>query len=141
MDPYIGEIKIVPFTKIPNGWAPCNGQKMAIRENEALYSIIGTTYGGDGETYFNLPDMRGRSPIGMGQGTGLSRYALGQKAGAEKPLINDAHDAQNGVGVLQTTGRPEKEQQPVITGNHSIMQPALTLNFIISLGGLYPGRN
>lgn len=138
MDPYIGEIRMVPYTTALRGWAPCNGQRLLIRNNEALYTIIGTTYGGDGQTYFNLPDMRGRSPICMGQGHGLSQYRLGQKAGEEKPVTNNVPDAQNGVGVLRTNGRPDREHQPTITGAHSIMQPAMPLNFIISLSGKYP---
>nr|WP_082855760.1 tail fiber protein [Mucilaginibacter sp. L294] len=140
MDPYIGEIRIVPFATPPNGWASCNGQKLPIRGNEALYTILGNTYGGDAE-YFNLPDMRGRGPVGMGQGHGLAYYRLGQKAGAEKPTINDAQNAQNGVGVLRTNGIPDKDQQPTINGTHTIMQPALPLNFIISLKGKYPMRS
>jgi microcystin-dependent protein len=141
MDPYIGEIRIIPFANAPKGWASCNGQSLRIRENEALYSIIGNTYGGDGESYFNLPDMRGRGPVGMGQGSGLSRYTIGQKAGTEKPLVNDAQGAQNGVGTLRTNTHPLAEQAPTITGAHSVMQPSLPLNFIISLGGIYPVRN
>lgn len=141
MNPYIGEIRILPFATAPDGWASCNGQRLSIRDNQALYSVIGTTYGGDGQTYFNLPDMRGRGPIGMGQGSGLSRYAIGQKAGAEKPLINDAQGSQDGVGTLRTNSHPLVEQAPAFTGTHSIMQPAMSLNFIISLGGKYPKRS
>jgi len=141
MDPYIGEIRIVPFATAPNGWAACNGQRLPIRDNEALYTILGTTYGGDGQTYFNLPDMRGRGPVGMGQGHGLSHYRLGQKAGTEKPVVNNDADAQNGVGVLRTIGIPDRDQQPTINGTHSIIQPSLPLNFIISLRGIYPVRN
>lgn len=140
MNPYIGEIRMVPFATAPDGWASCNGQSLTIRDNQALYTILGTTHGGDGQTYFNLPDMRGRGPVGMGQGSGLSRYTLGQKTGAEKPLINDAQGPQNGVGVLHTNAHPLAEQAPAFTGMHSIMQPALPLNFIISLRGKYPMR-
>jgi microcystin-dependent protein len=141
MNPYIGEIRMVPFATVPPGWASCNGQRLSIVDNQALYTILGTIYGGDGQTYFNLPDMRGRGPVGMGQGNGLSRYTLGQKAGAEKPLTNDAQGPQDGIGVLRTNPHPLVEQAPAFTGIHSIMQPSMPLNFIISLGGKYPMRS
>jgi microcystin-dependent protein len=140
MEPYLGEIRIISSAKVPDGWAACNGQRLAIVDNQALYTIIGTIYGGDGQTYFNLPDMRGRGPIGAGQGNGLTSYAIGQKTGAEKPLISDAQGLQNGIGNLRTNTHPLVEQAPAITGQHSIIQPALPLNFIIALRGNYPMR-
>jgi microcystin-dependent protein len=137
MDPYIGEIRMLPFANTPKDWVSCNGQRLLIKDYMVLFTVIGTVYGGDGETYFNLPDMRGRGPIGMGQGAGLTEYSIGTKAGAEKPVVNDA---QGGVGVLHTNGGPAGEQQPTVTGMHSIMQPAMPLNFIMSLTGYYPSR-
>jgi microcystin-dependent protein len=80
---FIGEIRIVGFNFAPVGWAICNGALMPIAGNEALFSLVGTTYGGDGQTTFGLPDMQGRIPIHQGQGPGLSNRVLGEKAGAE----------------------------------------------------------
>lgn len=81
--PYIGEITIFAGNFAPSGNAFCAGQLLQIAENDALYSLLGTTYGGDGQTTFGLPDMRGRVPTGIGQGAGLSNVQLGQLAGAE----------------------------------------------------------
>ena len=82
-EPFVGEIILVGFNFAPAGWALCNGQLLAIAENDTLFALIGTTYGGDGQTTFGLPDLRGRVPLGMGQGPGLSPYVIGQMAGVE----------------------------------------------------------
>ena len=82
-DPFLGEIRIFAGNYAPNGWALCQGQIMAISQNAALFSILGTTYGGNGTTTFALPDLRGRLVLGMGQGTGLSNYVEGQVGGSE----------------------------------------------------------
>ena len=137
MEPYLGEIKMDLFAGAPRGWAQCNGQQLSIKDNMPLFSVIGFTYGGDGKTFFNLPDMRGRAPIGAGEGDGLLGYCLGDKAGAEKPVTKDVKTGEGGVGVLQTTGGTDGGQ-PVITGTHSNMQPSVALNFIIALVGLFP---
>ena len=79
---------MVGFNFAPVNWAFCNGQLLAIAENEALFQLIGTTYGGDGQTTFALPDLRGRVPVGMGQGTGLSNYVLGEMSGVESVTLN-----------------------------------------------------
>ncbi len=81
--PFVGEIRIVGFNFAPVDWALCNGQLLAISQNPALFDLIGTTYGGDGQTTFALPDLQGRFPLHMGQGSGLSNYVLGQKGGTE----------------------------------------------------------
>jgi microcystin-dependent protein len=83
IDPFIGEIELFAFAFIPNGWALCNGQLISIAENSALFALIGTTYGGDGVTTFALPDLRGRTPIGQGQGPGLYSQTVGNFAGSE----------------------------------------------------------
>lgn len=88
MDPYIGEIRAVAFPFAPRGWALCQGQTLPIAQNAALYSLLGTTYGGDGRTTFNLPDLRGRAIVNPGQGVGLSRYQIGQQAGTESVTLN-----------------------------------------------------
>ena len=83
--PYIGEIRMFGFGTrgAPNGWQACDGSLLAISEYDALFALIGTTYGGDGQTTFGVPDLRGRLPIHQGQGPGLSNYVIGQKAGTE----------------------------------------------------------
>jgi len=83
INPFIGEIELFSFQYAPSGWAQCNGQLMSIDENSALFSLIGTTYGGDGQTTFGLPDLRGRIPVGQGQGPGLSYKVLGEAGGSE----------------------------------------------------------
>lgn len=83
MEPYIGEISMFAGNYAPKGWAFCQGQLLSISQNSALFSILGTTYGGNGTTTFALPDLQGRSPIGAGQGPGLGSYSLGQLAGSE----------------------------------------------------------
>lgn len=87
---YIGEIILVDFNFPPVGWALCNGQTLPIASNAALFSLIGTTYGGDGSSTFALPDLRGRVPIGKGQGAGLSNYAIGDKNGVEDVTLTVA---------------------------------------------------
>ena len=82
-EPFVGEIRMFGFGFAPQGWAPCNGQLLPINQNQALFSLLGTTYGGDGEATFALPDLRSRVPVGQGQGPGLSAYAEGQAGGAE----------------------------------------------------------
>jgi microcystin-dependent protein len=88
MDPFIGEIVMFGGNFAPRGWALCNGQLLAISQNSALFSILGTTYGGDGRTTFALPDLRGRSAIHVGTGPGLSDIKLGQRGGAEYHTLN-----------------------------------------------------
>lgn len=83
-DPFIGEIRMVGFNFEPSGWALCNGQLLSISQHQALYALLGTTYGGDGRSTFGVPDLRGRVPIHQGQqGPATSRYAMGQSGGAE----------------------------------------------------------
>src|SRR5262245_2996958 len=85
--PYIGEIRMVGFNFAPLGWALCNGQLLAISQNTALFSLLGTTYGGNGQTTFALPDLRGRIPIHQGQGPGLSNRVLGEVGGQESVAL------------------------------------------------------
>ncbi len=81
--PYVGEIRLLSFPFAPVGWMSCNGQLLPVSQYDALFSLLGTTYGGDGQTTFALPDLRGRVPVGFGQGPGLSLYALGETSGSE----------------------------------------------------------
>src|SRR5437667_9113581 len=85
--PFLGEIRCFGFTFAPVGWAFCNGQLLSIAQNDALFALLGTTYGGDGVTTFGLPDLRSRFPLGMGQGSGLSNYIIGQLAGTENVTL------------------------------------------------------
>jgi len=87
MDPFLGEIKMVGFPFAPNGYAFCDGTVMPISQNSALFALLGTTFGGNGVQTFNLPDMRGRSPVGMGNGPGLTPIVQGEVAGTENAMI------------------------------------------------------
>lgn len=87
MEPFIGQIALFSFSIVPKGWAPCNGQLMSIAQNQPLFSLIGTTYGGDGITTFALPDLRGRAAISDGQGPGLSNRQMGEVSGSESVTL------------------------------------------------------
>ena len=87
MEPYVGELRIFAGTFAPRGWAFCDGRLLPISENDALFTLIGTTYGGDGQTSFALPDLRGRIPLGDGQGPGLSPRVVGQSFGSESVTL------------------------------------------------------
>jgi len=108
-EPFIGEVRFVAFNFAPRGWAKCDGQVLAINSNQALFSILGTTYGGDGRTSFALPDMRGRTPIHPGTGAGLSSYQLGEKSGSEMTVLNagqlpsHSHDIKGVSSSARTT--------------------------------------
>lgn len=171
--PLLGSIIMFAGNFAPRGWALCNGQLLAINQNQALFAILGTTYGGNGTTTFALPDLRGRVPIHEGQGPGLSPYVLGQAAGSEVTTLltsnmpahshlvncNGSGGAQPspaaGVPAVESTGTslnysaagdgstmapamiaPAGGNQPF-----SIVQPYLSVNFIIALQGVFPSRN
>jgi microcystin-dependent protein len=82
-EPFLGQVEMFSFNFAPKGWTTCGGQLVPINQNQALFSLLGTNYGGDGQQNFGLPDLRGRVPVGQGQGFGLSSYDLGQKGGTE----------------------------------------------------------
>ena len=88
MEPFIGQIMMVGFNFPPRGWALCDGQLLDIAQNTALFSLLGTTYGGDGRTTFGLPDLRGRTPVHVGNGPGLSPVTQGEKGGANTTTLN-----------------------------------------------------
>ncbi len=94
-EPFLGELRLVPYNFAPRGWAACNGQVLSIAQNTALFSLLGTTYGGNGTTTFNLPDLRSRVPIHYGQGNGLSPYVLGQMGGEEAVTLNESEMPQH----------------------------------------------
>jgi microcystin-dependent protein len=89
-DPFVAEIRIFPFNFAPKGWAWCNGQLLPISQNTALFSLLGTTYGGDGKSTFALPDLEGRAPMHPGQGPGLSLHDLGETGGSETVTLLEA---------------------------------------------------
>jgi microcystin-dependent protein len=166
-EPFLSEIKIVSFNFPPKGWALCNGQSLPINQNQALFSLLGTTYGGNGQTTFNLPNLRGQVPIHMGNG-----HTLGEKAGTTSVTVNiqqlpthlhglqgSATDANNNNvlnNVLarsvanpyaQALGNSPVTFPPGTVGNvggsqpHNNMMPYLVLNFIIALQGIFPSQN
>jgi len=104
-DPFLGEIRIVGFNFAPRDWVMCQGQTMSIQQNAALFSLLGTTFGGDGVSNFKLPDFQGRSPVGMGSGAGLSTIVQGEKSGTESVTLTSnqmpmhTHTAQATVGI------------------------------------------
>ncbi|MGD9101677.1 MAG: tail fiber protein [Anaerolineae bacterium] len=169
-EPFVGEIRMFAGNFAPRGWAFCDGQLLAVSQNDALFSLFGTIYGGDGRTTFGLPDLRGRIPVHQGQGPGLSNRRLGQKGGAERVTLNsnqlpahshplmassDAASATSPSGsMLGTPGfnayasaAPADAMNASAIGNagggqgHSNLQPFLCINFIVALVGIYPSRN
>ena len=167
-EPFLAEIKIVGFNFPMRGWAQCDGQLLPISQNQSLFSLLGTNYGGDGRTTFALPDLRGRVPLHEGTG-----FQLGLKGGAEIHSLNvseipaHAHsvalevstgDADSGspagrrfahaeVETYTEAGANDPALDSSMIGNtgggqaHENMQPYLTLNFQIALQGLFPSRN
>lgn len=107
-DPYLGDIMPVAFPFCPRGWAGADGQLLPINQNQALFSLFGTTYGGDGRTTFALPDLRGRTPINHGQGPGLSNRALGSKGGSETNVMTVAQmpPHSHAAGIRTLSGAP-----------------------------------
>lgn len=167
MAPYVGEIRIFAGNFPPLGWAFCDGQSLPISENETLFNLIGTTYGGDGQETFSLPNLASRVPMHMGTGPGGITYQIGEMAGVESvtlttqqiPIHNHAPLAvagngnqstpQNGVWAgaatsLYTTNAPSTPMNATLGGisggsqPHENLMPYLTVNFIISLYGIYP---
>jgi microcystin-dependent protein len=158
-EPFLSEIRIMSFNFAPKGWAMCNGQLLPINQNQALFSLLGTTYGGDGRVNFGLPDLRGRVPIHMGKG-----FTLGEKGGeqahtlsiAEIPThqhLGTASTPSNTKILAQARGSflygPATGLQPMAPneiGNvggsqaHLNMEPFLTLTFCIALQGIFPSQ-
>lgn len=170
IDPYIGTIMLFAGNFAPAGWAQCNGQLLPISQYDALFSLIGTTYGGDGQSTFAVPDLRSRAPIHQGQGSGLSSYILGENGGVEtvalagNQLPMHSHQALGNSGAGTSTdpaggvwasgptstyiagGSANTNMNPTsISGSgggqpHDNMLPFLTLNFCIALEGIYPSQ-
>lgn len=113
-EPFVGEIMMFGSNFCPRGWANLDGQLLPINQNDALFSLLGTTYGGDGRTTFGLPDLRGRVPLHMGQGPGLTNKNLGAKGGTEKHTLTISEMPKHQHGLNASKG---KGSQPVPTGN------------------------
>lgn len=101
--PYVGEIRMFGFSRVPIGWLPCNGSLYSIAEYEVLYTLLGTTYGGDGQNTFATPSLAGRVPIHQGAGPGLSRYVLGQVSGSENVTLLSIQMPQHNHPMSATT--------------------------------------
>ena len=170
-EPFIGEVQWFAGNFAPRGWAYCDGQLLSISQNQALFSIIGTIYGGDGRTTFALPAVRGRTLVHRGQGPGLSNRRLGEKSGSENETLTvnqmpgHTHTLRANGGsasavapagnVLASPGRTRLYDSGVANtsmdasaitetgGNrsHNNMQPYNTLSCIIALQGIFPSRN
>lgn len=130
-NPFIGEITLFAGDFVPRNYAFCHGQILNINGNDALFSILGTTYGGDGRRTFALPDLRGRVPVGAGQGTGLREVRLGRKGGVDGGYLNvdKTKVSQDGNNITEVISD--------IEGNRP---PYTSLNYIICIQGIYPSR-
>lgn len=120
MDPYIGQILMFGGNFAPRGWAFCDGQLLAISQNTALFSLLGTIYGGDGRTTFALPDLRGRTPIHEGTGPGLSPKSLGSRAGMEENMlsVNQLPPHSHPINLdIKEEGNTDDPNQHFIAGN------------------------
>lgn len=143
MDDFIGAIKLFAGNYEPDGWFYCWGQLLPIQQYAALYSILGTTYGGDGRTNFALPDLRGRVPVGVGQSPTLgTNHRAGEKWGSETITLTPANlpvKAGNPVD-LGASGTAGMSVSVGPAAAASVCQPSLGLNYIICWNGIYPPR-
>ena len=168
-EPFVGEIRMFAGNFAPRSWAFCDGQLLAVAQNDALFSLFGTIYGGDGRTTFGLPDLRGRIPIHMGSGPGLTPRSLGSKTGAEEVSVTgnevaihshdfsastaaagDSSPADNTTATptgafIYGTGTPVAMNSAAITSTgsgqaHNNLMPTLCIHFIVALFGTYPSR-
>jgi microcystin-dependent protein len=170
MEGYIAQVIMFAGNFAPRNWAFCQGQLMSIAQNTALFSLLGTTYGGNGQTTFALPDFRGRTPVGTGQGPGLTNITLGEQAGSENatltinnlpphnhgihvfavkddPNANSPQNNLNANGNFYNTAAGDVQMKPPtcdLTGGGQpvpIREPYLGMNFVICLFGIFPSRN
>lgn len=164
-EPYLSEIRIFSFNYAPQGWAFCNGQLLPINQNQALFALLGTTYGGNGQTNFSLPNLKRRSPIHFGNG-----HTLGEQAGQDAQTLSIQELPQHTHSVIATStvqdtivpsnnylasstpssfynGSGNAVANPSIMSNiggsqaHNNLQPSLVLNFCIALQGIFPSQN
>ena len=169
-DPFVAEIRIFPFNFAPRGWAWCDGQLLPLSQNTALFSLLGTTYGGNGKSNFALPDLQGRAPVHPGQGPGLSLHDLGETGGSETVTLLESEIPSHshsisasqadgidrlptdekvatgiGVGMYAAPGAVVSMSPQALApagGDqpHNNMQPYLTFYFNIALQGVFPPR-
>jgi microcystin-dependent protein len=169
--PFLGEIRVVGFNFAPRGWATCDGQLLPISQSTALFSLLGTTFGGNGTTNFGLPNFQGIVPVGSGSGAGLSPYSIGETGGTStetitpatmpahthNPFYGDAELAgdaspvgdlfagasQSTYAPLTTTQRFTPKVMQLVGENqpHENMAPFQTLLYIIAMNGVFPARN
>jgi microcystin-dependent protein len=169
-DPFVAEIRIFPFNFAPKGWAWCDGQLLPLSQNTALFSLLGTTYGGNGQSNFALPDLQGRAPMHPGQGPGLSLHDLGETGGSETVTLlqseipGHAHTLRASSSLGDTPApaghslaRYTNAYQTTVNTNlvamapaalapaggdqpHNNMMPYLTFYFCIALQGVFPPR-
>jgi microcystin-dependent protein len=132
-NPYLGEIKMVGWNFAATGWAFTNGQILPISQNTALFTLLGTTFGGDGQTTFALPDIRSRMPMHQGQGAMLSSRTLGQVGGAESATFPLTQIPGSPVAPIQALANPASQI--------SSLSPFLVVSFLIALQGVFPSRN
>lgn len=169
-EPFVGEIRLFAGNFAPRDWAFCDGQLLAVSQNDALFSLLGTTYGGDGSTTFGLPDLRGRIPVHAGQGPGLQDRRLGDSFGLERVTLMSNQipyhehrpagtraaassrfpEGNVWAGAPNAVYRRATPDQAMADGlveeaggnqPHDNMMPFLGVNFIIALFGIYPSRN
>jgi microcystin-dependent protein len=170
-DPFVAEIRMFAGNFAPTGWATCDGQLLPISQNTALFSLLGTTYGGNGQSTFALPDLQGSAPMQPGQGSGLSLYDLGQQGGVEfvtllqSEIPNHGHTAfaKTSLGNSQTPAdqtwagsnnakqyvntNPNLPMSPFALSTaggslpHNNMAPYLVVTFIIAMQGVFPPRS
>jgi microcystin-dependent protein len=110
-DPFVAEIRIFPFNFAPRGWAFCDGQLLPLSQNTALFSLLGTTYGGNGKSNFALPDLQGRAPMHPGQGPGLSLHDLGETGGSETVALLEHEIPAHSHTMFASTGAADEEGQ------------------------------
>jgi microcystin-dependent protein len=165
-EPFLGQLMAVGFNFAPRGWALCNGQLLSIAQNTALFSLLGTQYGGDGQVTFGLPDLRGRVSLHQGQGPGLSNQFIGEINGVEtvtlttSQLPSHSHPLPANAG-LGSTDKPAgavaaqggsyspatdgtRLADSITAGNNlpfTVMQPYLVINWIIAMEGIFPSRS
>lgn len=170
-EPFVGELRLFGNNFCPRNWAMAQGQLLPIAQNTALFSLLGTTYGGDGRTTFALPNFEGRTPVGVGRGPGLSNYVWGQRTGADMRVLsitqmpshshtmrasNNVIDTHDGAGDLfgdfggflaygsNTNGGQMNNATIANTGggqSFSVQQPQIVMNWCIALAGVYPSRS
>ena len=170
-DPYVGDITIFAGDFAPDGWSICDGQLLSIATHQELFAVIGTTYGGDGQTTFALPDLRGRVPVHQGHGAGLSPRSMGQKSGQETVALTEAQLPQHNHAQQYANADPNQRgpanralsgeskvfapadasrllpMNPAAISSagqghaHENMMPFLALNFVIAHRGIFPSES